>query len=141
MSDEWGKKYDKSTKDLIKYLEGVEAEYINERKQYVAAAKEEKLKLMCDKVAYLVALFAYHGAFRGDGTLEAMATYGWYEEYYFSEVENTEENYIDFLRCYVNGYHSAALCCDFETQEEIDVFIKNKCREAGLLNVYRSMSK
>ena len=134
MNDEFDKDDEELIDSVFERIEELDIEYEKDRQSFFQASKEEKLKLMCDKVAYLVALFAYHGTFRGDGTLEAMATYGWYEEYYFSEVENKEENYIDFLRCYVNGYHSAALCCDFKTQEEIDVFIKNKCKEAGFLN-------
>ena len=132
MSDDWDKEDEEIVDAVFERKEELDAEYTEERRQYLEASKEEKLKLMCNKVERLVGLFAYHGAFRGDGTLEAMANYDWYEAYYFSEVDNKEENYIEFLKCYVNGYHNAALCCDFSTPEEIDIFIKNKCKEAGL---------
>jgi len=78
---------------------------------------------------------------KGDGTLEAMANYYWYEKHYLSELGNKEQNYIEFLKCYVNGYNSAAICCDFDTQEQIDSFIEDKCKEARLEDIFERYVK
>ena len=119
--------------DLVEHIKKQEKEYLEEKKEYLLLKKEQRVKYMCDKTEGLIALFAYHWQFRGDGTLEKMATYEWYENHYFSEVENKEENYIEFLKCYIKGCESAVVN-EFE-DDEAKNFIKMMCKQAGIKRI------
>lgn len=138
MNDELDKEDEELIESIFQRMEELDREYEEDRQMYLKASKDEKLKLMQNKMSETIAIFAYHGIYRDTNALEEYANYYEYEKRYFSEVDNKEENYIEYLKCYCNGYNHAALCCDFETQEQIDIFIKQKCVEAGLEDVYMS---
>jgi hypothetical protein len=138
MSDKLDKEDEELINSVFERIEELDTKYEKDRQTYLQASKEEKLKLMQNELNYLVGLFAYHGQFRGTNALEELADYEQYEKRYFSEVDNKEENYIAYLKCYCNAYNNAALCCDYNTQDDIDSFIKQKCKEVNLEDVYES---
>ncbi len=77
-----------------------------------------------------IGTFAYHFQFRGTDALEEFAEYSEYEKYYFSQVENKKQMYVEFLKCYLDGFEGAAL--DEYSADEKEQFIKEKCDKYGV---------
>ena len=93
-------------------------------------SQEDRLKILQEEVERYIWIFAYHFQFRGTDTLEKFAEYSEYEKYYFSQVENKKQMYVEFLKCYLDGFASAAL--DEYSTDEKERFIKEKCEKYGV---------
>lgn len=96
--------------------------------------KTLRIKILYEEVAYDVAILAYHPMVRDSEQLVNMADYEEYEKLYYSKVPNKQENYIEYLKAYCEGLRESAID-DIEGEDELE-FIKKKCKEAKLQNIF-----
>lgn len=120
---------DRLTRENNRAREENEKKYLNPK-----TSKEDRLKILNDAVRVLVAAYAYHFMLKDSNGLENFPNYSEYERLYFSEVENKEDYYIEYLRAY---YRALRDCCidDIEGEKEVEA-IRAKCKEANLLAVF-----
>ena len=140
MSDDLDKDDLEIIGSVFKRMEELNIEYEQDRQEYLNASKEEKLILMQEKMTEMVGTLAYHPMYRGTDDLENYANYEEYEKRYFSEVENKQQNYIEYLKCYCKSCQDSALTWMFESEEQIEIFIKQKCEESGFLDIFNKYS-
>lgn len=111
-----------------------QAKYLDEN-----TGKEERIKILYEEVACQTAMLAYHPMVRDSDALFDMRDYEEYKKLYFSNVPNKEKNYIEYLKAYFSGLRESAID-DIEGDEELKI-IKEKCKEAKLLDVYNEYMK
>lgn len=97
-------------------------------------SKEERIKILDEEVGYLVGIYAYHFMVRDTDKLVNLPNYDEYEKLYFSKIDNKKEYYIEYLKAYCRALRDCAID-DIEGEKEME-FIKNKCQEANLLDVF-----
>jgi hypothetical protein len=95
----------------------------------------DRMAILYEEVGCEVATLGYHFMARDNEALFNLRNYTEYCSGYFSKIENSEENYIDYLRAYFYGLREAALE-DNEGDEELEL-IKHICKEANLLHVFK----
>lgn len=99
---------------------------------------EQKIEIMYEEVATDVVLYAYHPMARDSDALTRLADYEVYAQSYFSRVDDKEEHYIEYLKAYCSGLRECAVE-DLEAEEE-RAFIEQKCKKAGLENLFTCKS-
>lgn len=124
----------KSQNEYRKKRETNQTKYLNEN-----TSKEERIKILYEEVACQTAMLAYHPMLRDSDALFDMRDYEEYKKLYFSNVPNKEKNYIEYLKAYFSGLRESAID-DIEGDEELKI-IKEKCKEAKLLDVYNEYMK
>lgn len=88
--------------------------------------KNERLDILYEEVSTKVALLAYHPMVRESDELENFPNYDYYLESYFSEVEEKEENYIEYLKAYCEALRENVI--DDISFEDETKFIKEQCK-------------
>jgi ribA/ribD-fused uncharacterized protein len=75
-------------------------------------------------------------SFDDEKTAYKVANYDFYlNNTYLCQVENKEEMYIEYLKCYLNALSDPFFIEEVPLEDE---FIRQKCKEANLLNYYYS---
>lgn len=75
-------------------------------------------------------------SFDDEKTAYKVANYDFYlNNTYLCQVENKEEMYIEYLKCYLNALSDPFFMEEVPLEDE---FIRQKCKEANLLNYYYS---
>jgi hypothetical protein len=103
--------------------------------------KEKKLEIMGDEI------YEQFGnrsrwdnvSFDDEATRYEVAEYAFYLQSFLSNTTKKEENYINYLKCYL-----AVLSDGFFYGEEIpdeNEFIKKKCNEAGIGDIFQKYYK
>ncbi|MDD5387330.1 MAG: hypothetical protein PHQ22_09065 [Sulfuricurvum sp.] len=97
---------------------------------------EEKLDIMCNEVYEAFGLKSRwdNVSFDDEPTRYEVTNYDFYLNSFVSQVENKEENYIEYLKCYLRVLSDGFFYGE-EIPEEYE-FIKQKCREAGIEDIY-----
>lgn len=109
------------------------------KKDYLdpSTPKEKRIEILYSEVSYYVAMYAYHPMVRDHDKLVNLPNYDEYLKLYFSEVENKEENYIDYLKAYNEALRENILDDDDYGED----FIRQKCKEAKLLHLFNRYYK
>ncbi len=94
----------------------------------------DRMAILFEELGCEVATLGYHFMARDTEALFNLRNYAEYCYSYFSKIENSEENYINYLRAYCYGLREAALD-DIEGDEELEL-IEQLCKDANLLHVF-----
>jgi hypothetical protein len=103
--------------------------------------KEKKLEIMGDEIYHQFGNRARwdNVSFDDEATRYEVAEYTFYLQSFLSKTTKKEENYIDYLKCYLSVL-SDGLFYGEEIPDENE-FIKKKCNEAGLGDVFEEYYK
>lgn len=98
--------------------------------------KEKKLEIMGDEIYEQFVNRARwdNVSFEDEATRYEVAEYTFYLQSFLSNTTKKEENYIDYLKCYLSVLSDGLFYGEVIPDE--NEFIKQKCDEAGLSDVF-----